>query len=123
MGSRESNRSPGTQSGTGPVTSAKIPRWVIMAAFSPSPEVPEVNIRDERALILRNLSSELNAAYVSRQVGKDAEVILEGRRLGKWHGLTGNYLKLDVSGAPDNASVGDLFKVRIKSKDLAEVIL
>ena len=98
--------------------------------FSPRPDtalekardrVPE-NIRDERALILRNLSSELNAAYVSRQVGKDAEVILEGRRLGKWHGLTGNYLKLDVSGAPDNASVGDLFKVCIKSKDLAEVI-
>ena len=99
--------------------------------FSPRPDtalekardrVPE-NIRDERALILRNLSSDLNAAYISRQVGKDAEVILEGRRLGKWHGLTGNYLKLDVSGAPDNASVGDLFKVRIKSKDLAEVIL
>ena len=37
--------------------------------------------------------------------------------------LTGNYLKLDVAGAPDSASVGDLLKVRIRSKDLAEVIL
>ncbi|MBQ5391827.1 MAG: tRNA (N(6)-L-threonylcarbamoyladenosine(37)-C(2))-methylthiotransferase MtaB, partial [Spirochaetales bacterium] len=99
--------------------------------FSPRPDtalerardrVPE-NIRDERALVLRNLSAQLNASYVERQVGKCAEVILEGRRLGKWHGLTGNYLKLDVAGAPDSASVGDLLNVRIRSKDLAEVIL
>ena len=99
--------------------------------FSPRPDtalyrakdrVPE-NIRDERALVLRNLSARLNKAYTGRQIGKQAEIILEGRRTGRWHGLTGNYLKLDVSGVPDNANVGDLFKVRILSETQAEVIL
>ena len=99
--------------------------------FSPRPDtalyrakdrVPE-NIRDERALVLRNLSARLNKAYTERQVGKEAEIILEGRRTGRWHGLTGNYMKLDVTNVPENASVGDLFKVRILSETQAEVIL
>ena len=98
--------------------------------FSPRPDtalyrandrVPE-NIRDERAQILRDLSAKLNRTYTERQVGKVAEIILEGRRLGHWHGLTGNYLKLDVSNVPDGASVGDLFRVRIASTSQAEVI-
>ena len=98
--------------------------------FSPRPDtalyrakdrVPE-NVRDDRALVLRELSAKLNAAYVGRQVGKEAEIILEGRRLGHWHGLTGNYMKLDVSGVPEGADVGDLFKVRIESTSQAEVI-
>ncbi|MBP5757603.1 MAG: tRNA (N(6)-L-threonylcarbamoyladenosine(37)-C(2))-methylthiotransferase MtaB [Spirochaetales bacterium] len=99
--------------------------------FSPRPDtalenardkVPE-SIRDERAAILRELSLKLNKAYVDRQIGKKAEVILEGRRTGKWYGLTGNYIKLDVMNVPDNASVGDLFPVRIISPDKAEVLL
>ena len=98
--------------------------------FSPRPDtalyrakdrVPE-NIRDERAQILRDLSAKLNRTYTERQVGKEAEIILEGRRLGHWHGLTGNYLKLDVSNVPDGAAVGDLFRVRIASTSQAEVI-
>ena len=98
--------------------------------FSPRPDtalenardkVPE-SIRDERAAILRDLSLKLNKQYVDRQIGKKAEVILEGRRTGKWYGLTGNYIKLDVMGVPDDASVGDLFPVRILSPDKAEVL-
>ena len=98
--------------------------------FSPRPDtalyrakdrVPE-NIRDERAQILRDLSGKLNKAYTERQVGKEAEIILEGRRFGHWHGLTGNYLKLDVSDVPDGAAVGDLFRVRIASTSQAEVL-
>ena len=98
--------------------------------FSPRPDtalyrakdrVPE-NIRDDRALILRNLSAELNRAYVERQVGKEGEIILEGRRTGRWHGITGNYLKLDVLGVPDRADVGDLFRVKVLSETGAEVI-
>lgn len=98
--------------------------------FSPRPDtalyrakdrVPE-NIRDDRALILRNLSAELNRAYVKRQVGKEGEIILEGRRTGRWHGITGNYLKLDVFGVPDRADVGDLFRVKVLSDTGAEVI-
>ena len=98
--------------------------------FSPRPDtalykakdrVPE-NIRDERALVLRNLSARLNRAYVERQIGREAEIILEGRRTGRWHGITGNYLKLDVSGVPDKADIGDLFKVRVLSDTGAEVI-
>ena len=98
--------------------------------FSPRPDtalyrakdrVPE-NIRDERAQILRDLSAKLNRTYTERQVCKEAEIILEGRRLGHWHGLTGNYLKLDVSNVPVGAAVGDLFRVRIASTSQAEVI-
>lgn len=98
--------------------------------FSPRPDtalyrakdrVPE-NIRDERAQILRDLSGKLNKAYTERQVGKEAEIILEGRRFGHWHGLTGNYLKLDVSDVPDGAAVGDLFRVRIALTSQAEVL-
>ncbi len=98
--------------------------------FSPRPDtalenardkVPE-SVRDERAAILRDLSLKLNRDYVRRQVGKTAEIILEGRRLGHWHGLTGNYLKLDVQSVPDGASVGDLFPVRVLSETEAEVI-
>ena len=98
--------------------------------FSPRPDtalekardrVPE-SIRDERAAILRELSLELNRDYISRQIGKTAEVILEGRRLGRWHGLTGNYLKLDVKNVPDGASVGDLFPVKVISASEAEVV-
>ena len=98
--------------------------------FSPRPDtalykakdrVPE-NIRDERALVLRNLSASLNKAYTERQVGKQAEIILEGRRTGRWYGLTGNYLKLDVAGVPEESGVGDLLKVRILSAGQAEVI-
>ena len=98
--------------------------------FSPRPDTaladardraPE-SVRDERALILRNLSARLNRTYVERQVGKEAELILEGRRIGKWHGITGNYLKVDVSGAPDTASVGDLLKVKVVSPTKAEVL-
>ena len=98
--------------------------------FSPRPDtalenardkVPE-SIRDERAAILRELSLKLNKEYVQRQIGRKAEVILEGRRTGKWYGLTGNYIKLDVMGVPDDASVGDLFPVRILSPDKAEVL-
>ena len=98
--------------------------------FSPRPDtalenardkVPE-SVRDERAAILRDLSAKLNNAYVQRQVGKTAEVILEGRRAGKWNGLTGNYLKVEVEGAPDTASLGDLFPVRILSPAKAGVI-
>ena len=96
--------------------------WPDTALYRAKDRVPE-NIRDERALVLRNLSARLNKAYTGRQVGKQAEIILEGRRTGRWHGLTGNYLKLDVTGVPDNANVGDLFKVRILSETQAEVIL
>ncbi len=98
--------------------------------FSPRPDTALENardkvtesVRDERAAILRDLSLKLNRDYVQRQVGKTAEAILEGRHLGRWHALTGNYLKLDVSNVPDSASVGDLFPVRVVSDSEAEVL-
>ena len=98
--------------------------------FSPRPDtalenandrVPE-SVRDERAGILRNLSSELNRIYVERQVGRENEVILENRRQGKWHALTGNYLKVEVSGVPDSADSGDLLKVRLTDTNRAKVL-
>ena len=97
--------------------------------FSPRPDTalekardraPE-SVRDERAKILRDLALELNQKYVARQVGKPAEVILEEKKKGSWFGLTGNYMKVKVTGVKEGAKCGDLVPVRITSCDSAEV--
>jgi MiaB-like tRNA modifying enzyme len=72
--------------------------------FSPRPDTPlytsrdkcEERVRDERAEVLRKLSEELHADYVSRQIGKECIVLAENRRNGAWHGTTGNYLKAEI---------------------------
>ncbi|WP_332446892.1 tRNA (N(6)-L-threonylcarbamoyladenosine(37)-C(2))-methylthiotransferase MtaB [Sphaerochaeta sp.] len=76
--------------------------------FSPRPDTPlfkatdrvPESVRDERALRLRKLSEDLHRAYRMRQVGKDAEVILQNRKGGHWYGLSGNYLEVKVLNAP-----------------------
>ncbi len=98
--------------------------------FSPRPDtalehardrVPE-NIRDERAKILRDLSAELNARYVKRQIGHENEMIIEGRRQGHWYGLTGNYMKVTLEDDLRDADVGDLLRIRLLSEDSAVTI-
>ena len=88
------------------------------ALYNARDKVPE-SIRDERAEVLRKLSAELNASYVQRQVGRENEMIIEGRRSGHWHGLTGNYLKVTLQDAPEGLQVGDLHRVRLISPDSA----
>lgn len=56
---------------------------------------PEERIRDERALRLRELSDEMSREYIERQLGKEAEILVEGKKLDE--GTTGNYLKAKIN--------------------------
>ncbi len=84
--------------------------------FSPRPDTPlerardrvAERVRDERAIVLRKLSEELHEEYVSRQIGKRLEVLLETRRSGSWFGTTGNYLKVNIQNAPAVSNKGML---------------
>ena len=98
--------------------------------FSPRPDTalehatdraPEI-VRDERARILRDLSARLNRKYVLRQVGKENEMIIEGRRLGHWYGLTGNYMKVTLASDNPNLDVGDLVRIKLLSPETADTI-
>ena len=99
--------------------------------FSPRPDtalehardkVPEI-VRDERAKVLRDLSAQLNQRYVQRQVGKENEMIIEGRRLGHWYGLTGNYMKVTLASDNPNLDVGDLVRIKLLSPETADKAL
>ncbi len=76
--------------------------------FSPRPDTPlehatdrvPESVRDERAMRLRELSSQMLREYKARQVGKRAEVILQNRKAGVWYGLSGNYMDVVVPDAP-----------------------
>lgn len=98
--------------------------------FSPRPDTaladakdrcPE-SVRDQRAKILRDLSMTLNQQYIQRQIGKENELILEGRRLGHWYGLTGNYIRATLLSDLPTASLGDLVRVRLTSSDQAVLV-
>ena len=84
--------------------------------FSPRPDTDlykardkaEERVRDERARILRELSSSMLEEYKSRQIGKTVEILLESRSDGMWHGTTGNYLKASVDNPPLFSTRGQL---------------
>ena len=92
--------------------------------FSPRPDTPlekardrvEERVRDERAAVLRSLSAELTDRYVSRQIGKRGEVLLETRRDGAFYGTTGNYLKVRVENVPLSAQRGQLLSGTLTGK-------
>lgn len=56
----------------------------------------EERVRDERAQVLRKLSMILSRRYISRQLGKTVEIIVEKEKGGKLYGTSGNYLKLEI---------------------------
>ena len=97
--------------------------------FSPRPDTAlykardkvSERVRDERAASLRQLSESLHSAYVARQIGRRQEVLLETRRGGLWHGTSGNYLKLAVSGVPAFSSRGQIVSGIITAKDMLSV--
>ncbi|MGN0906354.1 MAG: tRNA (N(6)-L-threonylcarbamoyladenosine(37)-C(2))-methylthiotransferase MtaB [Bullifex sp.] len=97
--------------------------------FSPRPDTPlsnprdrvEERVRDERAAVLRTLSSRLTESYISRQIGKRGEVLLENRKDGAFYGTTGNYLKVRIENVPAFARLGQLFEGRLKAKGVFEL--
>lgn len=90
--------------------------------FSPRPDTPlfqardrvPESVRDKRAAMLRELSAALLTEYSARQEGREADVILEQKKEGWWSGLTGNYLRARVEGAPAEARPGGLFRVLLE---------
>ena len=74
----------------------------------------EERVRDDRAAKLRKLSMVLSRRYVSRQIGKECEVIVEKEKGGKLFGTTGNYLKVEIASHSESRE-GSLLKGRIVS--------
>jgi tRNA A37 methylthiotransferase MiaB len=77
------------------------------------PAVPE-RVRRERARQLALLAEESGAAYAGRWVGREVEVVLEGRAGAYPHGVSANYLKVLVNGVPrEEARPGRMLRARI----------
>jgi threonylcarbamoyladenosine tRNA methylthiotransferase MtaB len=72
-------------------------------AASMKPVVPE-RIRRERVTELSTTAGNLSDSYAHRWVGREVEVLLEGRPGARAHGVSGNYLKVIVNGVPENAA-------------------
>ncbi|MGO9310940.1 MAG: MiaB/RimO family radical SAM methylthiotransferase, partial [Spirochaetia bacterium] len=69
------------------------------AAASMKPVVPE-RVRRARARALTALSREHSAAYARRWLGRGVDVLLEAKTGARAFGVSGNYLKVFVEGAP-----------------------
>ncbi len=84
------------------------------ALYHVKPKVPEY-IRDRRAKEIRILSSELYQKYCRRWDGLTSEVILEGIFGSVVHGVTANYLKVQVNGLPEDETTirGRACRVRL----------
>lgn len=76
--------------------------------FSPRPNTQLFNakdriceeVRDQRALRLRNLSEALHKAYIKSQSNKDVEIVLEKQRGEYFNALSANYLKVQIESKP-----------------------
>ena len=85
-----------------------------------SPLKIEERVRDERAERLRELSADLNAKYISRQLGKSVEILAEGKLAEE--GTTGNYLKARIINEKGlHLEEGGLYKGVISSISPLEV--
>jgi threonylcarbamoyladenosine tRNA methylthiotransferase MtaB len=88
------------------------------AAFGLRGRIPE-RVRSRRAAELMRLSRRLKAAYLSRWVGREVEVIFErgAGRASSGSGLTSNYVKVIVGGIPpsEGDATGRIGRVRIES--------
>ncbi len=82
------------------------------AAVGLRPVVPE-RVRRERARDLAALSLELSTLYAGRWVGKEVDVLLERKSGTHPHGVSGNYLKVTVNGAPVEAGPGRMVRAEV----------
>jgi threonylcarbamoyladenosine tRNA methylthiotransferase MtaB len=85
------------------------------AASGCKPAVPE-RARHRRAQELRSIGRLCASSYSRSWVGRDVEVLLEGRENARTWGVSGNYLKVDVSGVPAADQVeGSIVRAQITS--------
>jgi threonylcarbamoyladenosine tRNA methylthiotransferase MtaB len=82
------------------------------AAASMKPAVPE-RVRRERVGNLAALSRELSWSYSRRWVGREVDVLLEGKPGTLPHGVSENFLKVAVNGAPVTAEPGRMVRAAI----------
>ena len=85
------------------------------AASGFKPTVPE-RTRHQRARELRALGRLSASSYARSWVGREVEVLLEGQESARAWGVSGNYLKVDVSGVPAADEMeGSIVRARITS--------
>ncbi|MGA2478473.1 MAG: MiaB/RimO family radical SAM methylthiotransferase, partial [Spirochaetia bacterium] len=85
------------------------------AALSLRPAVPE-HVRFLRTRELMAQSRRSTAAYSRSWMGSEVEVLVEERKAGRFFGVTGNYLKVEVEGSPAAMDVtGAIVRARITS--------
>ena len=85
------------------------------AAAGLRPAVPE-RVRHRRARELRLLGRLHASSYARSWIGRDVEVLVEGKDNARAWGVSGNYLKVDVRGLPAAAEAeGRLVQARITS--------
>jgi threonylcarbamoyladenosine tRNA methylthiotransferase MtaB len=82
------------------------------SAATMKPAVPERS-RRERARILAALARELSLSYTRRWVGREVDVLLEGKSGSHPHGISDNYLKVAVTAAPVEAVPGRMVRAAI----------
>jgi tRNA-2-methylthio-N6-dimethylallyladenosine synthase len=93
---------------------------VHVAAYSPRPgtiaerrmqdDVP-AEVKRERLLAVEVLEEEISTALNERLHGSEQEVLVEGKRDGRWHGRTRSNKLVHFAG---DASVGEVVRVRIE---------
>ncbi|MCK9287794.1 MAG: tRNA (N(6)-L-threonylcarbamoyladenosine(37)-C(2))-methylthiotransferase MtaB [Sphaerochaetaceae bacterium] len=88
------------------------------ALFAAKDRVPE-SVRDERAKVLRDLSVIHYRRYIKRQLGKEVEVILEKHHKDMWHGLTGNYIKVQCIDVPEPSHGGMQYIARLEQSAMS----
>jgi threonylcarbamoyladenosine tRNA methylthiotransferase MtaB len=83
------------------------------AAFGMKPAVPE-RTRYQRARELTGIARAQSLAYARSWIGREVEALIEDRVGAKTHGVSGNYLKLDIHGLPAGAEpAGRLARVTV----------
>ena len=89
------------------------------AAASLRPATPE-RVRSQRAREITALGRRLSAAYAQSWIGRDVDVLLEGRGGPKARGVSGNYLKVEVARVPaaENAA-GRIARARVTAEGSA----
>ena len=85
------------------------PQTPLFGAKDPVPEY----LRDERASQLRKLSAIHTRRYIHEMASKEVEVIIERLVDGKVTGISGNYLKLEITDTPSSLVRGALIKALI----------
>ena len=92
------------------------------AAVSLRPAVPE-HVRFLRTKDLIADSRRSRKAYARSWVGREVEVLVEERKAGRFFGVSGNYLKVEVEGTPGSVDItGQIVRARVTAEGSARFL-